>query len=205
MVQLRVRHISRLRFHMFAICADKKPNRLLHEMEGGESLEVADALENRALGALSPTPLHPADTPGGGLEVTSVRAPDGERAPEKETNADGMLCRESESFRPHQIACENLHFAHGCIEYCMRAPRRGGKRDSSPGEIPTECRMGKRREATPGHPDAPGWETRPIPTIAPGPRGYANLATDLYFSRTTQHSGYHTISWMANGDLGVSS
>ena len=39
-----------IHFHLFSICADKHPHRLLREMEGGEYQEVADAPAKWACG-----------------------------------------------------------------------------------------------------------------------------------------------------------
>ena len=72
---------GQIHFHLFAICADKQPHKLLHEMEGGESQDAADALAKWAWGTLSLTAMHPADTPDGGLDLPNVRVPDGEWAP----------------------------------------------------------------------------------------------------------------------------
>ena len=41
---------GQIQFHLFAICADKQPHKLLREMEGGDSQEVADALVKWAWG-----------------------------------------------------------------------------------------------------------------------------------------------------------
>ena len=101
---------------MFSICADKKPRRLLRETEGGESQEVTEALAKWAWGAHSPTAMHPADTPGGDLDLPYVRAPDGEWAPRKDSNAAALLFREEESPQPHHIACANSYFFYGCVE-----------------------------------------------------------------------------------------
>ena len=60
-----------------------QPHRLLREMDGGESQEVADALEKWALGALSRAAMHPADTPDGGLGFHNVRSTDAEWIPGK--------------------------------------------------------------------------------------------------------------------------
>ena len=116
---------GQIHFRLFAICADQQPRRHLHEVEGGESQEVAGALANWARGALSLTALHPAETPEGALDLANVRAPDGEWAPQKDSSASALLFREAESFRAHHIACANSYCFHGCGEYCMRAPRKG--------------------------------------------------------------------------------
>ena len=39
-----------IHFHLFAIFADKQPHKLLHDMEGGESQDVAGALAKWAWG-----------------------------------------------------------------------------------------------------------------------------------------------------------
>ena len=75
--------IGQIRFHLFAICADRQTNKLLRQAEGGESQEVADALAKWAWGALSPTVTHHGDTPEGGLDLPNVRTPDGVCAPKK--------------------------------------------------------------------------------------------------------------------------
>lgn len=81
--------------------------------------------------------------------MSIVRAPDGEWASQKESNADALLFREAGSFREHHIACAKSYFSHGRIKYCMRAPRGGrGKKDDARGGILKERRMGKGREAT---------------------------------------------------------
>ena len=66
---------GQLHFYLFAIRADKQPRRILHEMEGGESQEVSDALAEWGWGNLSLTALRPADTPEICLDFPNVRAP----------------------------------------------------------------------------------------------------------------------------------
>ena len=83
----------------------------------------------------------------------------------------------------------------------MRAPRKGGKKDQSPGAILVECRMGAGREAKPMQADTPGWETRQLPGILPDPRGREKLALERHVRRMTQHSVVHTIAWESNGDV----
>ena len=141
---------------MFAICADKQPHKLLHEMKGGESQEAADALEKWDWGALSLTAMRPADTPDGGLDLPNVRAPVGEWAPRKDSNAAALLFREAESFRAHHIDCANSYCFRGFSEYCMRVPRKGGKKDPSSGAILRECRMGKGGRRRQGRRALPG-------------------------------------------------
>ena len=81
---------------MFAICADKKPNTHIYEMEDGESHDIADALAKWARRALSLTAICPADSTGDGLDAASVRASDGDWAPSKDTIESGMLLRDAE-------------------------------------------------------------------------------------------------------------
>ena len=162
---------GQIRFHLSAICAGKQPHILLHEMEGGDPQEVSDALAKWACGALSLTAMHAADTPEGGLDLPNARAPDGVWPPKKDSNAASLLIREAESSRPHHIARANSYCFHGRGEYCMRPPRKGGKKDQSSGAILRECRMWDGQEATPRQADSPGWERRPLPGIEHDPRG----------------------------------
>ena len=59
------------------------------------------------------------------------------------------------------------------------------------------------REATPGHSDTPGWNTRQPPGIESDQRGYEKIALGGNARRVTQHSAAHTIAWKANGDVSV--
>ena len=126
---------------MFAICADKQPHRLVHEIKNGGAQEKADALAKWDWGSLSLTAMRPAGRPNGELDGTLVRAPDGEWAPPTDSNATGILLRGATSFREHCIACANSYCFHTCSEYCARAPRRGAK-VAETGGIRMEFRMG---------------------------------------------------------------
>lgn len=94
-----------IHFHTFAICENKLPNRLLREMGGGESNEVADVLARREC------PFDHIAAPyryaRGGLDAAIVRVPGGEWAPTKDTDASGLLFRDSESFRSQCLARAN--------------------------------------------------------------------------------------------------
>ena len=160
---------GQIHFHMFAISADKQPHRLLHEMKGSGDQEKAGALAAWAWGSLSLTAMHPARGQNGELDVALVRAPDGEWAPPKDSNAAALLLLDAPSFRDHCIACANSYCFHTCSDYCMRAPRRGAKLPD--GGVRRECRMGAGTEATPGHWDTPGRPTRQKPALEADPRG----------------------------------
>ena len=112
-------------------------------MTGGESHEVADAAEKWARGAPSLTALRPTDTPEGDVGFLNARAPDGEWGPREYSDADALLFREAESPRSRQIARGGPYCFHGRIEYGMRAHRKGGEKDQSPGAILRKCRMGR--------------------------------------------------------------
>ena len=137
-------------------------------MEGGESQEVAAALAKWARGALSIAALHHSDTARGGLEATSVRAPDAEWGPTKDTDADAVLFRYSESFRSRRIARPNSYCFHGVSEYCMRAPRRGGGEMRLPGQSSGGAEWGRAggdswpgRHSRLGNPADPNYIARP--------------------------------------------
>ena len=136
-----------IHFRLFAICVVKRPRMFLRDMgdgvgrggESGESHEAADAIAKCARGTLSLTAMRHADKPEGGQDVHNVRVADGDWGPTKDRNASALLFREAESTRYRHIECANSYRFHGCVEYCMRAPRRGGEKGESPGAIIREC------------------------------------------------------------------
>ena len=148
--------------------------------------------------SLSLTALHPASNQNGELDVTLVRAPDGEWAPPKDSNAAALYIRDATSIRERWIACANSYCFHTCSDYCMRAPRRAAKQAEG-GGVRRECRMGDGVEATPGLRDTPGWPTRRKPALEADPRGYGKLALERNARRMGQRSLTHTIGREANG------
>ena len=103
---------GQIHFHMFAINEDKQPQRLLRAIKNGGAQEKADALATWARGSLSLTAMRPAGVPNGELDITLVRAPEGEWAPPKDSNAAGLLLRDAISFREQCIACANSYCFH---------------------------------------------------------------------------------------------
>ena len=132
---------GQIHFHSFAISAGKQPRRLPHALKNGGAQEKAGALATWARGSLSLAAMRPAGIPNGDLRITLFRAPDGEWAPPKDSNAAGLFLRGAISFRAHCIACDNSYFFHTCIDYCVRAPRRGAKLAEN-GGVRREFRMG---------------------------------------------------------------
>ena len=191
---------GQIHFRMFSICADKQPYRLLHEIKNGDAQEKADALAKWARGSLSLTAMRPSGRPNGELDITLARAPDGEWAPPKDSNAAGILLRGATSFREQCIACANSYCFHTFIDYCMSAPCRGAKVAEN-GGIRRERRMGAGVEATPGHWDTPGWPAHQKPALEADPRGYGKLSLERNARRMTQRSATHTIGWRAYGDV----
>ena len=59
------KYSGQIHFHMYAICADMQPHRLLREMEGGGPREIADALAKWEGSAPAIPAMRPGDTPWG--------------------------------------------------------------------------------------------------------------------------------------------
>ena len=156
-----------IHLHLFSICADNHPNRLLRELGRVESQEAADARAKWAWGTLSLTAPHPADTPEIGLDLPNVRVPDGEWARRQDSNDDAHLFREEESPRARHIACANSYSFHGCAEYFARPPGKAGRRASLPAPSSGNAeweRVGmrrRRRRTLPGGFLARSQESRP--------------------------------------------
>ena len=111
-----VKSRGQIHFRMFSIRAGKQPRRLLHEIKNGGAPEKEEALAKWARGSLSLTAMRPAGRPNGELEITLVRAPDGEWAPPKDSYAAGLWLRDATSFREHCIECANPYCFHTCID-----------------------------------------------------------------------------------------
>ena len=146
--------------------------------------------------------MRPDGLPNGELDITLVRAPDGEWAPPKDSNAAGILLRGSISFRDRCIACANSYCFHTCSDYCVRFPRRGAK-VSEDGGVLRECRTGDGVEAKPGNWDTPGWPHRQKPAPEADQRGYEKLSLGRNARRMAQDSLTRTIGWGENGEVSV--
>ena len=86
---------GQIHFHSFAISAGKQPRRLPHALKNGGAQEKAGALATWAWGSLSLTAMRPAGLPNGEIDITLARAPAGEWAPPKDSNAVGLLLRDA--------------------------------------------------------------------------------------------------------------
>ena len=100
-------------------------------MGGGGAQEEAKALAKWEWGSLSLTAMRPAEIPEGALDVTLVRAPDGEGRTSKDSNAAILIARCASSFPEYRLECDNSNCFHGFGDYCLWAPNLGEKRARS--------------------------------------------------------------------------
>ena len=154
---------GQIHFRLCSIRADKRPHKLLREMEGGESQEVADAIAKWAWG--------PYLSPRCALEIRQRRRKYPKRPRQKaygpqkkqQRRSDTIPGRRIVSPSPHRV-CELILFAlAGRI--LREAPRKGGKKDHPSGASLRGCQMGDGRDAAPRQAGTPGRGNRPLPGI----------------------------------------